>query len=70
LDRRPSVGASLDGFQDPVSCVQMRNSIFEGEIYPKTKPKKTKNRGSESIATDKTASFQGVCLMEIFVTEF
>jgi hypothetical protein len=64
LDRRPSVGAILDGFQDPVSCVQLRNSIFEGERYPKKK-----NRGSESIATDKTASLQGVCLMEIFVTE-
>ncbi len=44
LDRRPSVGAILDGFQDPVCCVQLRNSIFEGERYPKTK--KTKKTGA------------------------
>jgi hypothetical protein len=43
---------------------------LRGREIPKNKTKKKKNRGSESIATDKTASLQGVCLMEIFVTEF
>jgi hypothetical protein len=42
---------------------------LRGREIPKNKKNK-KNRGSESIATDKTASLQGVCLMEIFVTEF